>query len=194
MNARWESRLEYKNHKTEHDGSVLGTPCAMAAVCNGGRWWGDVDKVLAAAGSCVRQHEAGKAVGAKTTNRARRLGCGHTVCNGCRGQLGQVMGWCGRRISSGGVLRSTTRGGAGSRGKNHKPSATARFWARRVQQLQGGNGGRWCERHIGSGGVLRSITRRGAGSWGKNHKTEHDGSVFGAPCATAAGGQWGQVV
>src|ERR1700676_5396624 len=88
MNARWESGLEAKNHKTERDGSVLGTPCAMAAVCNGGRWGGDVDKVLAAAGACVRQREAGQAVGAKTTNRARRLGFGRAVCNSCRGAMG----------------------------------------------------------------------------------------------------------
>ena len=53
MNVRWESGLEAKNHKTERDGSVLGAPCAMAAVCNGGRWWGNVDEVLVAAGSCI---------------------------------------------------------------------------------------------------------------------------------------------
>jgi hypothetical protein len=39
-----------QNHKTEHNGSILGVPCETAVEGDGGRWWRGVDEVVAVVG------------------------------------------------------------------------------------------------------------------------------------------------
>jgi hypothetical protein len=44
-NVRQERGLGAKNHKTEHDGSILGAPCETT-VEGGGKWWGGANEVV----------------------------------------------------------------------------------------------------------------------------------------------------
>ena len=55
-----------QNHKTEHNGSILGALCEMVVEGDGGRWLHGMDEVLAVVGPCVRKHEAGEGLRAKT--------------------------------------------------------------------------------------------------------------------------------
>jgi hypothetical protein len=62
-NARQERGLGSKSDKTEHNSSILGTPCETVVEGDGGRWWHGVDEVVAVVGLRVRKWEAGGAGG-----------------------------------------------------------------------------------------------------------------------------------
>ena len=64
-NTRLERGLGAKSHETERDGSVSGAPWETAVEGDGGRWWGGVDEVVAAARCCVRQCKAEEGLGPK---------------------------------------------------------------------------------------------------------------------------------
>ena len=79
-----------KSLKLERAGSVSGASLESAVGIDGGRWWGDVDEVAAAAWSCVRQREAGEEVGAKNSKLSR---CGSV--SGCMWAASHNEGFCG---------------------------------------------------------------------------------------------------
>jgi hypothetical protein len=152
-------------------------------VGDGGRWWDDVDLVMAVVGLRVGLRKLGLLVlGQKSETGPLGLGLGHTVGNSGGGQWGEMVGWCGRGYSGGGVARWAAQAGLRVLGA---PLETA---------VEGG----W-ERWWGGVDevvvvVCMCIRARARGEPGpkKNRKPSHSGSV--SVCIRPAGGGGGSVV
>ena len=109
---------------------------------DGERWWGGVDKVTAAAGSCVGLHKPGLWVlGQKLETGPPGLGLGHAVGDSGGGQWGGL--WCGEDEVVAVVhmcIQAHTRGrGLGL--KKHEIQAILAWFqsASRLQQVEGGS-------------------------------------------------------
>ena len=89
-NAKRGRGVRGKNPKLECAGSVLGASLETEVGIDGGRWWGGVDEVAAAAWSCVRQREAGEGVGAKNSKLSHR-----GSVSGCMRAASGKEGFCG---------------------------------------------------------------------------------------------------
>jgi len=124
-------------------------PRETAVEGDGGGWWDEVDTVVVVVGLRVRKREAGGAGGAKSDEIERDGSISGAPCETTvEGDGGRwwdevddvvvVVGLCVRKCEAG--------GGAG-RPNPTKPSAMARFRARRVKRrwraMGGGGGMRW---------------------------------------------------
>ena len=138
--------LGAKNHKTKHNGSVSGVPCETAVEGNGGRRWGCVNEMVVVVGLCVHKRKAGE--GAKSHKTEHDGSVSGAPCetmvegDGGGGGTRSMMWWW-----SWGSVFANARQEGGLGPNPMKPSAMARFRARRVKwrwRVMGGGGGtRW---------------------------------------------------
>ena len=87
--AQGERKGWAKNPKTEHSGSVLGLPCQMAVENDGGRWRGDVDKVVVVVRMRVRARTREEGARAKKTLKTQKLSHYGSGLGGSRMQVGE---------------------------------------------------------------------------------------------------------
>ena len=82
--ARQEGGLGAKSHGSERDGSICGAPCQTAVEDDGGRWRGDVDKVVVVVRMRVRAPVREEGARAKKKPKNRAITAQFWVDPGCR--------------------------------------------------------------------------------------------------------------
>jgi hypothetical protein len=88
-NARQEGGLGAKSHGSECDGSICGAPCQTAVEDDGGRWRGDVDKVVVVVRMRVRAPVREEGARAKKKNKTQKPSHYSSVLGGSRLQVGE---------------------------------------------------------------------------------------------------------
>jgi len=110
-------------------------------VGDGGRWWGGVYEVTAVVGSHIGLRKPGLRVwGQNPETGPLGLGLGHAVGNSGSGRWGEMVGWCGRGHSGGGVAHWAAQ--AGVVGLGQKPE-TDSVWGTPLETPVVGDWGRW---------------------------------------------------
>jgi hypothetical protein len=105
-------------------------------VGDGERWWGGVDKVTAAAGSCIGLHKLGLWVlGQKPETGPPGLGLGHAV-----GDSGGGQWWGGRGGGGGAYVHSSTHKGEGAGAKKTRNPSHIGLVSVCIQAAAGGGG------------------------------------------------------